>query len=117
MLVVTGPEYRRQDGGIKTVGLLAIMAQSRLARAGRRGLRVPGLRRRAGRHRRRAEPGAVALDVLVARRGGSARSWARRRRESLVLLDEMGAGTDPPTVPPWAGRSSTSSAASAAGRS
>ena len=39
----------------------------RLARPGRRGLAVPGLRRRARRHRRRAEPRAVALDLLVAR--------------------------------------------------
>ena len=61
------PEHRRQDGGAQDGRPAGDHGPVRLARPGRRGLAVPDLRRRAGRHRRRAEPGAVALDLLVAR--------------------------------------------------
>ena len=80
---------------LKTVGLLAVMAQSGPAHPGARGLAASGLRRGAGRHRRRAEPRAVALDVLLAHPAGLARSSPKATEQSLVLLDELGAGTDP----------------------
>ena len=59
-------EHRRQDGGPQDGRPAGGHGPVRAARPGRRGLRLPGLRRRPGRHRRRAEPGAVAVHVLLA---------------------------------------------------
>ena len=92
---MTGPNTGGKTVALKTVGLLAVMAQSGLHIPAGEGSQLPDLRRRAGRHRRRAEPGAVALDVLVARPPDLARSSRKATEQSLVLLDELGAGTDP----------------------
>ena len=69
------PEHRRQDGDAQDDRAAVPDGPVRPARPGRRGQRGPGLPPRPGRHRRRAEPGAVAVDVL-----GHLRNVVRIRR-------------------------------------
>ena len=96
VLVITGPNTGGKTVALKTLGLMALMAQSGMLIPAAEGARLPCFRGDLRRHRRRAEPRAQPLDVLGAR-GESDRDHraAMRRAPALVLLDEPGVGTDP----------------------
>lgn len=94
ILVVTGPNAGGKTVSLKTVGLLALAAQCGLPIPAARGSRVPVL------------SGLVATvgdeqDLLADRSTFSGRllrlkeAWEAAGPDSLVLLDELGSGTDP----------------------
>ena len=94
VLVVTGPNAGGKTVALKTVGLLALMHQSGLPVPAAAGTRLPFLR------------SLVATvgddqDLLADRSTFSGRllrlreAWEAAGPESLLLLDELGSGTDP----------------------
>jgi DNA mismatch repair protein MutS2 len=94
ILVVTGPNAGGKTVSLKTLGLLALMAQCGLPIPAEAGSRVPFL------------TGLVATvgdeqDLLTDRSTFSGRllrlkeAWEVAGPDSLVLLDELGSGTDP----------------------
>ena len=89
------PERGRQDGRARDGRPPRAHGARRLPHSGRarepRAAHGPG----AGPDRRRAEPRPGPLDVLLVRPPGPGDPRRRRRPSSLVLLDELGAGTDP----------------------
>jgi DNA mismatch repair protein MutS2 len=93
-LVVTGPNAGGKTVALKTAGLLSLIAQCGLPIPAARGSRVPVLER------------IVAIvgdeqDLLADRSTFSGRllrlreAWEEAGPDSLVLLDELGSGTDP----------------------
>jgi DNA mismatch repair protein MutS2 len=94
LLVITGPNAGGKTVALKTVGLLALASQCGLPVPAAAGSRVPWLR------------GLVATvgdeqDLLADRSTFSGRllrlreAWEAAGPDSLVLLDELGSGTDP----------------------
>jgi DNA mismatch repair protein MutS2 len=94
ILVITGPNAGGKTVALKTVGLLALMSQCGLPVPAAAGTRVPFL-------------GALVAtvgdeqDLLADRSTFSGRllrlreAWEAAGPDSLVLLDELGSGTDP----------------------
>ncbi|HEY8020018.1 MAG TPA: Smr/MutS family protein [Thermoanaerobaculia bacterium] len=94
ILVVTGPNAGGKTVSLKTVGLLALVAQCGLPIPAAAGSRVPCLARLV------ATVGDEQ-DLLADRSTFSGRllrlkeAWEEAGPDSLVLLDELGSGTDP----------------------
>lgn len=93
-LVVTGPNAGGKTVALKTVGLLALAAQAGLPVPAAQGTRLPHLMRLV------ATVGDEQ-DLLTDRSTFSGRllrleeAWRAAGPDSLVLLDELGSGTDP----------------------
>jgi DNA mismatch repair protein MutS2 len=94
ILVVTGPNAGGKTVALKTVGLLSLLAQCGLPIPAAAGSRVPFLRRLV------ATVGDEQ-DLLADRSTFSGRllrlkeAWEAAGPDSLVLVDELGSGTDP----------------------
>jgi len=92
-LVITGPNTGGKTVVLKTVGLLALMAQS--------GLPVPARRARLPRFRALlADIGdrqdlAMNLSTFSAHVHRLLPAFQEQRRPALILIDELGTGTDP----------------------
>jgi DNA mismatch repair protein MutS2 len=94
VLVITGPNAGGKTVALKTLGLLALMAQAGCHVPRRAGARLPVFSQCFA---------IVGDDQSVARtsrpspRSSSSCAWCSERVDdrSLVLLDELGAGTDP----------------------
>ena len=91
---LSGPNTGGKTVALKTLGLAALLHQCGL-RPPADEAALPVFDRGARRHRRRAVDRDEPLDLLGARPATSSRSSARRPARSLVLLDELAAGTDP----------------------
>ena len=95
LLVITGPNTGGKTVTLKTTGLLCLMAQSGMHIPAARGQHRARLPPHPGRHRRRTKSGTIA-DARSARTSrGSPTSCGQAGPDRLVLLDELGAGTDP----------------------
>ena len=95
VLLITGPNTGGKTVALKTVGLLTAMAQAGLPVPADAGSRLPVFDSRARGHRRRAEHRAVAVHVQQPHDEHHRHSAPPPGPNSLVLLDELGAGTDP----------------------
>ena len=94
-LIITGPNTGGKTVTLKTHGFADAHGGVRTAHSGgRREFRLR-FRPRSCRHRRRAVDRAVALDLLLAYEKHCRYSQNLRRFDSLILFDELCAGTDP----------------------
>ena len=93
-VIISGPNTGGKTVGLKTVGLLALMAQSGIPVPAERA-ELPIFDARLRRHRRLPVDRAEPLDVLGARHQHRLHLRITRPRSSLVLLDELGSATDP----------------------
>ncbi len=94
ILVVTGPNAGGKTVSLKTTGVLALMAMCGLPIPAATGSRVPFLSPPGGDRRRRAGPAGRPLH-LQRRLLRLKEAWEAAGPDSLVLLDELGSGTDP----------------------
>ena len=94
-LLVSGPNTGGKTVLLKALGLISALAQSGIPAPVGAESRIADLRRRVRRRRRRAVDRGESLDVQRAPEEPRARFCGSRRRDSLVLIDELGSGTDP----------------------
>ena len=94
VLVISGPNTGRQDGRPEDRRPAGVDGAVRPARPRRRGQRAPRLPACLRGHRRRAVDLGQPVDLLRAP-GRHRRDDSRPATPALVLLDEVGAGTDP----------------------
>ena len=94
-LVITGPNTGGKTVTLKTLGLLCLMAQCGLHIPAGDQQRRAGVRPGAGGRGRRAEHRAEPVHLLRPHGQHQWRFCRRRIEQSLILFDELGAGTDP----------------------